>query len=128
MLDFKSKKITLPDTKTGKYKKLITKKLRKELIDYTKKIDYDDFVFYPKIDEDKKSRYIRERITKRILKSNFFQVSNEYAFCVHMFRTTRARRKFEKCLKYAKEKTRKLLGHKNDSKATLNYLDNYNEY
>lgn len=115
--------VNMPDRKTGNYKKKIEDELKNLLDSFTSNRCDDDYVFYWNLEEEnKRYKVIRNKVNKRIRKSEIFNKNKNYAYTVHMFRTTLATRRYNLSIKKAKDEARVELGHKENSKAIDNYI------
>jgi hypothetical protein len=103
---------------------LLWNSLINEIKTNVRKHNNDDYVFYYK-NEDEIKRYlsIKNKISRCIKKTKLIPKSPNYTITPNMFRTTLRRKRLDKCIKKATDKTREVLGHRKETKAVYSYLD-----
>jgi integrase len=121
--------ICIPDSKTGDYLSKIDAELAKCLEDFVERRKNCEFIFHTEIEDDgNRTLKIRNIINNRIKQSGVLPKSRFYTVSVHMFRTTKALRKFRKTLKKAIKRAGKTIGHVPGSGATTYYLNKEDVY
>ena len=122
-IDPKKYTVVIPDSKTGEYCKVISKELAESLDNYAGKRAEDEYMFYPDITGIERGLKIRNIINNRIKNSIIIPKSRFYCVSVHMFRTTKAMKRYRDLMENAKNEAGKEIGHVANSNSTKYYLN-----